>query len=75
MQQLAEIQDCEFCERKAKYIVKVMSIDYSNGGMVHSKESTAFRCAYHKNSSKRYYETEYNSFRPITELINGENNE
>jgi len=63
MQEIKEIS-CEFCERKAKYIVKVSSI-YYGANYPTSQELERPRCAYHKNSSKRHYETEYNSFKPI----------
>lgn len=57
---------CEYCERPAKYVVKVMSMCvWEDNRQQGSVEIATLRCAYHKNSSRPYYETEYNSFQSI----------
>lgn len=54
--------DCEFCERKAKYTVIVNQVDSITQ---RSREFITLRCAYHKNSTREHYETEYNSYRRL----------
>jgi len=67
-------KECEFCDRPAKYFVKVTDMSgFYEHSQLHSEDKIAFRCAYHKLSTRRYYETEYNSHRPISEYVEVEN--
>ena len=61
-------KQCEFCERESKYFTETTSLDYSRG-YPKSSNTISFRCAYHKNTSRRNYEVVNNGFKLISQYI------